>query len=395
MPDAGAPPPRRVLFLARHLGLGGATTHLRTLALGLQAAGVEVQIASRPVEIAADAVGLGPDWFTAAGLVHHPLPLPTPRSLRSLPADAARTGPALAAVVRRFRPDLLHVHWRSASLYARWVQARFGIPFVTTLHSQQIPSAPWHRALSFWGAGVICVSREAEAFLRRRFTRLPPLITTIPHGVDPTHFRPPEPAERAAARAHLGLPQDGPVLLLLGRLNPEKGVDLLLQALGELRRRGLSPPAVLAGEGDTAPLQALARRHGVADQVHFPGFTDARTALWAADVLVLPSRREGLPMAVVEAMHCGVVPVRTPAGGHHEQIRDGVTGFLVPFDDAAALTDRLAPLLTDEALRDRMARAARQHALAHFTVDAMTRRTLQLYRAALPAVAEPPRSSGR
>ncbi|ARA93333.1 hypothetical protein AWN76_009270 [Rhodothermaceae bacterium RA] len=142
-------------------------------------------------------------------------------------------------------------------------------------------------------------------------------------------------------------------------------------------------------------MQALARRHGVADQVHFPGFTDARTALWAADVLVLPSRREGLPMAVVEAMHCGVVPVRTPAGGHHEQIRDGVTGFLVPFDDAAALTDRLAPLLTDEALRDRMARAARQHALAHFTVDAMTRRTLQLYRAALPAVAEPPRSSGR
>ncbi|ARA93332.1 hypothetical protein AWN76_009265 [Rhodothermaceae bacterium RA] len=132
-----------------------------------------------------------------AGLVHRRRARPPspsaadPRSLRSLPADAARTGPALAAVVRRFRPDLLHVHWRSASLYARWVQARFGIPFVTTLHSQQIPSAPWHRALSFWGAGVICVSREAEAFLRRRFTRLPPLITTIPHGVDPTHFRPP------------------------------------------------------------------------------------------------------------------------------------------------------------------------------------------------------------
>lgn len=393
MPDDSSRSPHRVLLLARHLGLGGATTHLRTLAQGLREQGVDVHIASRPWEYSE---ALGPAWFTDAGLVHHPVPFPTPRLPRTFLPDAIRSWRRLAAVVQSVRPDLLHVHWRSTSPYARLVQAIHGIPFVTTLHSQQIPAAPWHRLLSFWGAGVICVSQEAETFLHHRFTRLPPLVTTIPHGVDAAYFRPPQPAERRAARAHFSLPPTGPALLMLGRLDPEKGIDLLLAALGRLRRRGLRPPVLLAGEGDPAPYRTLAHRYGVADQVQFPGFTDARTALWAADVLVLPSRREGLPMAVVEAMHCGVVPVRTPAGGSREQIQDGVTGYLVPFEDAAALADRLARLLTDAARRAQMAEAARRHALDHFTVETMTRRTLQVYRAARQAASElPPPSISR
>ena len=370
----------RVLLLAPLLNGGGVTTHLRTLARGLQEAGADVAIGTRG-QVHDHA--LGPEAFRAQGVPCHLIPFPVPLALSgsrvALPRDALRTSRALVRLVRVFEPDVLHLHGRSLGVYARLVQAACRVPFVSTLHSLQLPAGPLYRLVSFWGARTICVSEEAAGFLRTAFGVPERQIRVIPHGVDTAHFRPPAPAERHAARARLGLDPGAPVVAFVGNVYQNKGVEVLMQALALLRQRGCAATLVVAGAGDVASVGRRAAEAGVAGQVRALGHTDTRQVLWAADTLVLPSYHEAFGLAVVEAMLCGVVPIRTPGGGSAAQIREGRTGFLVPVADAPALAARLHEVLTDAALRQRVGEAARTFAERHFRQERMTEAVLGVY----------------
>lgn len=166
-------------------------------------------------------------------------------------------------------------------------------------------------------------------------------------------------------------------VLHVGYFDWNKNQRLLIEALAELRRRGGEGFEVRfvgadTGDGYMARCRALAAELGVAGQVRFSGFVDAMEACYAeADVFVLCSHREGLPMSVLEAMRAGKSVVATDVGGVAEQIEDGVSGFLVPVDDPGALADRLAQLKHDPALRVRFGRAARARFEATFTASRM------------------------
>jgi glycosyltransferase involved in cell wall biosynthesis len=189
-----------------------------------------------------------------------------------------------------------------------------------------------------------------------------------------------------------------PTLLVVGRLAPPKGFAEALQALGHLRRRGLTPRLVIVGDGpQRAVLEALARSEEVAAQVEFRGALthDDILPLYAqAWLLLAPSkilangRRDGIPNVVIEAMAAGVPVVGTRATGIEEAVEPGRTGALAEPGDPVSLADAIEPLLRDPAEIERLGTIARASVRATFDVDANFERLLQLFDGA-PVRTEP------
>jgi glycosyltransferase involved in cell wall biosynthesis len=192
-------------------------------------------------------------------------------------------------------------------------------------------------------------------------------------------------AERATpiSRATLATPGDVPVIAAAGRFHPNKGFDILLDAMAAVPKAHLW----LAGSGplDSA-LKAQAGRLGIADRVHFLGWRqDAVSLIAAADVLVCSSRHEPLGNVVLEAWAQGTPVVATASAGPAALIADGQSGLLVPVDDMTALADALRRILSDGVLRTHLADGGRAAFEASFTKDAVVRQ----YRALFSTIAAP------
>jgi glycosyltransferase involved in cell wall biosynthesis len=191
---------------------------------------------------------------------------------------------------------------------------------------------------------------------------------------DRVHYLPnfvPDPAV-ASAGSDATLPErpaGAPLLLALGRLHPNKGFDLLLEALAAIPE----PHLWLAGDGPLrSDLEAQAARLGLSGRVHFLGWRDDTAVLFAAaDLLVCPSRIEPLGNVVIEAWAAGVPVVATASDGPAALIEHGATGLLTPLGDAAALADAIAAICRDTTLRSELAAAGRQAYETRFTEAAV------------------------
>jgi glycosyltransferase involved in cell wall biosynthesis len=172
--------------------------------------------------------------------------------------------------------------------------------------------------------------------------------------------------------------RSGPLIGAVGRLEPQKGFDMLIRALATIDDATL----VLIGDGaERQRLLDLARRLSVAERIEWVGWSDdPRRYLSTFDVFVLPSRFEGFPLALLEALLARRAVVATAVGSVPEAIRDGETGLIVPVDDPAALAGAIQRLLADERLRRRLGEQGRQFVLAQFTAAHMTRAFESLYR---------------
>lgn len=168
-----------------------------------------------------------------------------------------------------------------------------------------------------------------------------------------------------------------PLLGSIGRLEPQKGVDILIRALADVEDATL----LVVGDGsERARLEELARAVGVSERVEWKGWSEApRTYLGTLDVFVLPSRNEGFPLAVLEALLAGTAVVASDVGSVAEVIRDGETGLLVPPEDHVALARALQRLIADQSLGPRMGERGRQVVLDHFTADHMAKAFESLY----------------
>lgn len=202
----------------------------------------------------------------------------------------------------------------------------------------------------------------------------------IPNGVDLTAFAPAADAERRALRARLGLPEDRVVCAFVGRLTPQKDPALLLEAwaIGHWPQAHL----VLVGDGPLRPrLEASVTSGPTRGQVTFAGATaDVASYLKAADLLVLPSRAEGMSNAILEAMACGLPIVATDLIGNREVMGgDGQAGRLVPPGDPAALAEAVGMLLRTPTLRDKLGGAARAMVAERFDIQRVVTQYLSLY----------------
>jgi glycosyltransferase involved in cell wall biosynthesis len=200
----------------------------------------------------------------------------------------------------------------------------------------------------------------------------------IPNGIDTARFRP-DRAARVAIRRELGIPEAAVVIGSVGRLAPEKNFKLLIRALGPLFTPELF--LVLVGDGaERGELGTLAEKMGVSQYLRLTGArSDVPELLAAFDIFALSSLTEGLPLAVPEAMAVGLPVISTAVGGLPDVIEDGVTGYLVPPEDEAALRGRLEQLSKDRAQAQALGCFARSSALARYSSERMLRDYLALY----------------
>lgn len=225
-------------------------------------------------------------------------------------------------------------------------------------------------------ARVIAVTPEVGDDLVRVHRVARDAIDVVPYPIDLARLVDDEPVDRAA----LGLPTDRPVLLFVGHDFERKGLAALIRALPGLEP---APCLAIAGAGDRAPYEQLARQLGVADSLRFLGATDRPDRLYrAADVFVLPTRRDVWGMTIVEAMAAGVPVVTTRGAGAASEVAAADAGVVVPGPDPDALRAALAGLLADPAGRaaagDRGRRAA-----ARFGIEAHARAVLATYERAI------------
>lgn len=287
-------------------------------------------------------------------------------------------------LLRARRVDVVHSHEFTMAVYgaaaARWL----GVPHVITMHGSQYVMAKWRRRVALQAAfrssvHVVGVSADTTAHLEREMG-IPPgtLIRTVSNGVP---FRE---GDRAAVRRALDVTDREILLFAAGNLIERKGHAVLIRALASLR-----PPAseipwrlAIAGQGvELERLRSLAAEMGVGDRVHLLGQRgDIMDLQTAADIFVMPSLWEGLPLALLEAMHAGTAIVASRTSGIPEAITDGVDGVLTPPGDVQSLADALATLLVSADLRTRLGTAARRRARAQFSMERMTDEYEALYR---------------
>jgi len=290
------------------------------------------------------------------------------------------------------RIELVHSHGKGAGLYGRLAARRAGIPSIHTFHGIHYARYPvglrglylaLERRLAAIGTAVIHVSesqaREAEAL------RLAPAGRThvIVNGVDVAGLTA-KAEPREAARAALGLADGELGIGIVARLDPIKAVDALLEAFARVARALPRARLIVIGDGPEAGrLHALTRSLGIDSRVRFTGAVpDAARLLGGLDLYVSASRREGLSLAVLEAMALGLPVVATRVAGHVDAVSDGVTGRLVATDEPRALAHALVSLLGEPAAARRaLGEAGRRRVEQRFGAERMAAETAALYRA--------------
>jgi glycosyltransferase involved in cell wall biosynthesis len=355
--------------------IGGIQSHTRDLAHKLARRGLEVHVITREVpgaprsevmgNVHVHRQGTGTASFIAGALLRL-------RALRSrfevLHAHQLLSPTTIAILWRLFSDKriLLNPH------------ASGDIGDVQTLRRQG----------ALGGARLALARRSADAFIAiSRPIRAelegagvaPSAILDVRNGVDVDRFQPVDSDGRARLRRELGLPE-GPLVITSGRIAREKGVDVLVAAWPRVAAR--IPSARLCILGDGAERQALSRL--LPEALWVGGVADVAPYLRAADAFALASRTEGMPVALLEAMACGLPCVATAVGGTVEVLEDGLTGRLVPSEDPVRLAEGLVEALSGPS----WGAAARSHVVQGFSLDDVADRCMEIYLSLL-TVGEP------
>ena len=346
--------PLRVLHLTAGSDAGGLSRYILDLGTAMAAEGHAATVA-----------GQRGAWHELFG--RSPLPW-VDAPLKGGPVALWRAARLLAQHLADHPVDVLHAHYRRAALVGRLVQRWHPVPMLYTLHLSDIPLGFPRRHLSDFGDHAHAASADAAAWLTGVAGVPAGRVTVIPHGVDPVRF--PVTTNRPAARAALGLAADDRVAAYVGRLDHPKNVDWLLDVVAAVPRLRL----VVAGEGPHAAM--LQGRDRVTLLV---GRRDPVPVYHAADLLLLPSGREGFSLVTAEAMSCGVPVLRTRTAGTTETIVEGVTGRATPIDRRAFVAAAVELLSTPTRLAE-MGLAAADHARRHLSFARQVADTVALYR---------------
>ena len=292
----------------------------------------------------------------------------------------------LARLLRDGRYDVVHCFSFTAELWTRLALLLApGAALVASMRDMGHALTPlqWRikRAVCRSSRAVISNSAQAADRIRDAMHGGPP-VHVVANGID---MPPPlDASRRQALRQEMGGADGRMLALFVGRLAYQKNVDLLLEAMAMLPREQ-RPRVALAGHGPLrAALEARTAALGLGDDLHFLGERrDARELMQAADVLVLPSRDEGQSNVVLEAMAAGCAVLATRVGGNAALVEDGAVGVLFDCSDAVALRDALRHAASDLAWCRRLGDAARARVADRYSLDALARDTLAVYRQCL------------
>lgn len=375
-PDNRTPPAIRVAFCITELEPGGAERCLVELVTRLdrrQFAPVVYCLGPRPAGNPTSLV----DKLEDAGVAVHcfgatrwtNLPWLARKLRRQIVADA---------------PDIVQTFLFHANVLGAWAARRGGVKHLVTGVRVAERRATWHLALARWSDRWVdchvCVSQSVRDFSIDGGRMPADKLVVIPNGVDVERFA----AAKPASPASLGIAAGRRAIVSIGRLDEQKGFDWLLEVMPRVFAELADHDLVLVGDGpERAPLAALAERLGIAARVHFAGFRqDVPEILAAAELLVLASRWEGMPNAVLEAMAAGRPVVATDVAGVAETLGSSEEQVCPPHDPRE-FADRVIAILRDDQLAARLGRQNQERARAQFTLPAMVEAYQRLYLALL------------
>ncbi|WP_219416034.1 glycosyltransferase [Pseudonocardia nigra] len=373
----------RVAHLIHCLGPGGAEDVLTDLAVAAPHAGLDVLV-----------VGLSPstDNVNARRLRGAGVPVLE----LGLPRWDPRAVPRAVRALRQYEVDVIHTHLKHADLIGAAAGLRLGVPVVSTLHV--IEDAPRTRMQRFkrtaglvgrrrFAARTIALSRSQLDW----YTALAGTdrgVVVLPNGVaDPPAV---EPAESARVRTEWGVPADGLLIASASLMRPEKGHDLLLDAVASLPTE-LPIAVALAGDGPLRPglEERVACDPRLRDRVRFLGYRDDVPALLAAADLVLhTSRADALPTTLIHALSVGTPVIATDVGGIPDIVGHRVAGLLAP-TDPEAIAAAVVELVQDASLRALLGKAGRERFVERFEATGWVRRLRAVYESALRSEVAP------
>ena len=376
--------------------VGGLGRHVHALATSLVRQGHDVVVVTRDhPDAPADAVVEG---VRIVRVTEDPPLVPFEELLAWVMAFNHSLTRAALRVLDGFDPDVVHAHDWLVAHAAKTLKDQTGVPLVATVHATEagrhqgwlpgpvnraIHSVEWW--LTYEARRVITCSSYMRDEVFELFLLPHDKVDVVPNGIDLAHWH----ADAAAVtelRRELA-PGGAPLLLYAGRLEYEKGVQTVLQALPRLRRRHQGVRLVIAGVGThEEELRAMARTLRVGRAVDFLGFLspdDLAVLAAAADCALVPSLYEPFGMVALECAAAGTPLVVADTGGLREFVAPGVTGLRFPPGNPAALADTVTRLLGDQVLSQRLVRDARELLARDYTWDAIADRTAGTYERAV------------
>jgi D-inositol-3-phosphate glycosyltransferase len=390
---------------------GGMNVYVRELTRHLGELGVHVDVFTRSqdehVPHVLHDLGYGNRVVHVAAGPEEPLPKPILASF--IPQFVA--GVEQFALEKGIHYDLIHSHYWMSGLAARSLKEKWNTPILHMFHTlglmkNRIARSPAEMEGEYRAEGERQVLRTADrivvatpaeqsqlSFLYQFDARK---TVIIPPGVDTSRFYP---IAKDEARAAIGLKPQDRLLLFVGRIEPLKGIDTLIQAIGQLTQAGLQSEfphylAIIGGDPDVSEvemnaemlrLKQLTKSLGIDDLVLFLGKRNQDALPYyysAAEVVIMPSHYESFGMVALEAMACGTPVVASQVGGLAFLVKDGQTGFVVPDGDPDALGERLADLIRNPDQRQRLGQQAAAYAL-DFSWQLISKRILDEYQSLL------------
>ncbi len=387
---------------------GGMNVYVRELTreLGRQGVGVDVFTRSQDEHVPHVLHDLG----FGNRIVHVPAGPETPMAKRRLADYLPQFVDGILAFARAkgLQYDLIHSHYWLSGLAALELRKAWDVPVIQMFHTlaamkNRIARSRVEQASPLRMETETRLLKEADRVVAATEAELAQFqwlykvdtgrVAVIPPGVDTTHFYP-IPCDEA--KEFVGIPVDSTMLLFVGRIQPLKGIDTLMEAIAILDRQGVMKAhpfclSIIGGDPEAGPeemdeemarLKALRLSLGLEDLVTFLGRRAQDTLQYyysAAEVVVMPSFYESFGLVALEAMACGTPVVASETGGLAFLVQDGHTGFHVPTEDPEALADRLRLLLENEMMRQRLGRQAAAYA-QRYAWPKIARRVVALYR---------------
>ncbi len=367
-----------ILHLLNASDAGGLSRYVLDIAQATARAGSAVHVACDR--------GAWHDRFIAAGI--SPIELPLNRGLFGF-----RSSVNILRVWMEQNPvSVIHSHYRRTTLLARKAnalifpaatqlvdpsQAVRPPPILYTLHLSHIAVGGWRRWFADFGDHTHIASENARLWLIQQARVAWDKITCIPHGIAPRHWPAATDADRAAARTKLNIPHNATVMCYVGRLDDPKNVPWVIDAHKASAGSVKNLHTLIVGDGPHR--NKIARQIGASSSaVHLLGEQPPLTAYHAADLLVLPSSREGFSYVCAEALATGLPILRTQTTGTHETIVENVTGKSVPIDRSTFIHTARDMLAQPVGLRA-MRLACAAHAREHLSFERQLLHTQRLY----------------
>lgn len=362
----------KILFLTTHLNAGGITSYLLTLSRGFLKAGNAVHIVSSGGNMSS--------VFELEGVNLHEVDIQTKSELSP---KIYRSLGIVAQIIKENNINVIHAHTRITQVMGQLLKKKTGVVYVSTCHGY-FKNRLSRRLAPCWGSRVIAISTAVHTHLAEDFGVEEQKISDVRSGIDVDQFEKVTEASRQKAKESLGL-RDAFVIGLIARLSDVKGQDVLLKAVPVIQKEIPGVKVVLIGEGKfKSTLEGIVDELGINHCVIFKDTVNETNSLLPVfDVCVIPSRKEGLGLSVLEAQACGLPVVAANVGGIPDIVVNEKTGILFEGGDSNGLAEKVISLWKDLQKRETLGKNARDFIERECSDKLMVEKTLNVYKLAL------------